>query len=116
MRRFRFYVPGEDGRPLTFPAPGPFWITGHSDIHTVVVAYCPDQETLTSKAYWPDAEDIDDGGEQEITFSARFPKPSWWEAPCGGCGATTDRERCIGCLHDFGTPESAWVRKMGHVI
>ncbi|GAA5664933.1 hypothetical protein Brsp07_03432 [Brucella sp. NBRC 14130] len=30
--------------------------------------------------------------------------------PCGGCGATSDRERCIGCLHDFGTPESAWVR------
>lgn len=30
--------------------------------------------------------------------------------PCGGCGATSDRERCIGCLHDFGTTESAWVR------
>ncbi|PWL17433.1 hypothetical protein DKP76_11690 [Falsochrobactrum shanghaiense] len=29
--------------------------------------------------------------------------------PCGGCGATSERERCIGCLHDFGTPESAWV-------
>lgn len=27
--------------------------------------------------------------------------------PCGGCGATKDSERCIGCLHDFGTPESA---------
>lgn len=22
--------------------------------------------------------------------------------PCGGCGATTPSERCIGCLHDFG--------------
>jgi hypothetical protein len=31
--------------------------------------------------------------------------------PCGGCGATEDGKRCIGCLHDFGTPESAWVRK-----
>lgn len=30
--------------------------------------------------------------------------------PCGGCGARTDRERCIGCFHDFGTPESKWVR------
>lgn len=29
--------------------------------------------------------------------------------PCGGCGATSEQERCIGCLHDFGTPESAWV-------
>lgn len=31
--------------------------------------------------------------------------------PCGGCGATTDAHRCIGCMHDFGTPESAWVRR-----
>jgi hypothetical protein len=31
--------------------------------------------------------------------------------PCGGCGATSERERCLGCLHDFGTPESAWVRR-----
>ena len=30
--------------------------------------------------------------------------------PCGGCGAKTNAERCMGCLHDFGTPESAWVR------
>jgi len=31
--------------------------------------------------------------------------------PCGGCGAKSNSERCIGCFHDFGTPESAWVRK-----
>lgn len=31
--------------------------------------------------------------------------------PCGGCGAKEDRERCMGCFHDFGTPESAWVHK-----
>lgn len=30
---------------------------------------------------------------------------------CGGCGAMRNSQRCIGCLHDFGTPESAWVRK-----
>lgn len=36
--------------------------------------------------------------------------------PCGGCGATSDRERCIGCLHDFGTPESAWVRPAVPVV
>lgn len=29
--------------------------------------------------------------------------------PCGGCGETDSRKRCIGCLHDFGTTESAWV-------
>jgi hypothetical protein len=31
--------------------------------------------------------------------------------PCDGCGATENSKRCIGCLHDFGTPESAWVQK-----
>lgn len=30
---------------------------------------------------------------------------------CGGCGATDPQKRCIGCLHDFGTADSAWVRK-----
>ena len=32
--------------------------------------------------------------------------------PCGGCGAKMASERCIGCLHDFGTPDSAWVQKV----
>jgi hypothetical protein len=25
--------------------------------------------------------------------------------PCGGCGATEERQRCIGCFHDFGSPK-----------
>jgi len=29
---------------------------------------------------------------------------------CGGCGETDSRKRCMGCLHDFGTPDSSWVR------
>lgn len=64
---------------MAFPPEGPFWITGYSDTHTIVVAYSPDLETLTRPDRWPDAEDIDDGGEEEITFSPRFPKPSWYE-------------------------------------
>jgi hypothetical protein len=30
---------------------------------------------------------------------------------CGGCGNDNPQKRCIGCLHDFGTPDSAWVRR-----
>ncbi|MFM0095608.1 hypothetical protein PQQ87_08345 [Paraburkholderia nemoris] len=30
---------------------------------------------------------------------------------CGGCGATDPSERCLGCMHDFGGPESEWVRQ-----
>jgi predicted Fe-S protein YdhL (DUF1289 family) len=30
--------------------------------------------------------------------------------PCGGCGATSDRQRCLGCFHDFGDEASEWVQ------
>ena len=30
--------------------------------------------------------------------------------PCGGCGNADPSKRCLGCLHDFGTPDSAWVK------
>ena len=33
--------------------------------------------------------------------------------PCGGCGAKSAAERCIGCLHDFGDEASAWLRADG---
>ena len=79
MRRFRFFVPGDDGRPMGFPPVGPFWITGWNDRHTVVVAYAPDIETLTNAQHWPDAEDIEDGGEQEFMFTDRFRRPDWWQ-------------------------------------
>lgn len=32
--------------------------------------------------------------------------------PCGGCGAASPAQRCIGCLHDFGDASSAWVREI----
>ena len=81
MRRFRFKVPGDDGRPMKFPPEGPFWITGYGEDVVVVVAFSPDEETLTSEARWPDAIEIDDGGEQGISFSSRFPAPEWWDVP-----------------------------------
>lgn len=82
MRRFRFKVPGDDGRPITFPPVGPFWETGWTFDHdwTFVVAYAPSVEVLTNGDHWPDAEDIDDQGEQEIVFTGRFECPEWWDA------------------------------------
>lgn len=79
MHRFRFKVPGDDYRPIEFPPVGPYWCTGRSDTHCIVVAYAPDLETLTSASHWPDAEDVDDGGEQPITFTDRFRRPDWWK-------------------------------------
>ena len=34
--------------------------------------------------------------------------------PCGGCGERDPQKRCIGCLHDFGTSDSAWVHEYNH--
>lgn len=79
MRRYRFYVPGDDPRPMKAPPVGPFWCTGYSETHCIVVAFAPDLETLTSESHWPDAEDIEDGGEKPIKFTDRFPRPKWWK-------------------------------------
>lgn len=79
MHRFRFRVPGDDGRPISFPPEGPFWITGYGDDYVTVVAYSSDLETLTREDRWPDALDIDDEGPTEVSFSDRFPRPEWWE-------------------------------------
>jgi len=84
VRRIRFQVPGNDGRPLSFPPSegvGPFWVTGWTadEAWTLVVAYAPSVEAIKSRHNWPDAVGIDDFGEQEISFSERFPCPEWWE-------------------------------------
>ncbi len=76
MNRYRFYIPGDDGRPMTFPPDGPFWVTGYSDTHTVVVAYSRDRETLAT--YWPDAENVVEEENSPVSFPGRFPKPDWW--------------------------------------
>lgn len=81
MYRFRFRVPGDDPRPFKFPPVGPFWCTGYGEDYCIVVAYAPDEETLTRKDHWPDAESIDQGEfEDPIQFNSRFQKPEWWEA------------------------------------
>ena len=80
MHRFRFQVASDDYRPMAFPPVGPYWCTGYNDTHAFVVAYAPDEETLTNADHWPDAEDVQDLGEQEITFTDRFRKPDWWVA------------------------------------
>lgn len=79
MNRYRFKVPGEDGRPMTFPPVAPFWISGSSETHQIVVAYALDIATLTSETHWPDAEEIDEQEDCEITFTSRFQKPDWWD-------------------------------------
>ena len=77
--RHRFKTDLEDYRPVTFPPPGPYWCTGETDDHSVVVAYLPKGEPLLK--WWPDAIEVETVEEEVIFFTDRFPRPTWWAAP-----------------------------------
>lgn len=78
LHQFRFKIPGTDPRPIGWPPPGPFWATGYSDTHVVVVSFAESLEVLLGPLHWPDAEDVEDLGIPSDLYSDRFPKPDWW--------------------------------------
>ena len=80
-RRYRFTLKHADPRPVKFPPPGPYWVTGYApdrrgDEWPILVAYLPVDGQIHD--WWPEAEQVDTTEEAEITFTDRFPKPSWW--------------------------------------
>ena len=75
MIRARFKTDVSDYRPVNWPIKHPYWCTGYTDDHSIVVAYADDEEELLLN--WPDAEDIDAQEVAEYQFSSRFPKPDW---------------------------------------
>lgn len=74
--RCRFKANEHDYRPIVFPPPGPFWCTGYGDDFSIVVAYVKTIEQVTE--FWPEASDIDSEECDEITYTDRFPRPSWY--------------------------------------
>jgi hypothetical protein len=84
--RFRTFSV-DDPRPVTFPPPGPYWITGEAGAgsYATIVAYFPAASETGPRNFWPDT-DLDrwDGYSQqeqnEIEFTSRFAKPGWWTA------------------------------------
>ena len=58
--RHRFKTDLEDYRPVTFPPPGPYWCTGETDDHSVVVAYLPKGRIVGISRYLsiPSTEDF----------------------------------------------------------
>lgn len=74
----------DDPRPIVFPPPGPFWITGYGgnddQEYVTIVAYFPEGQLDNVYRYWPEARNLDAQDSQSITFSDRFPKPDWWSA------------------------------------
>lgn len=82
--RVRFLSANSDPRPVTFPPPGPYWISGYQydflsddSMKTVLIAYLPKKSDL--KKYWPEAEVDGWYGQMPIKFTDRFPKPDWWQ-------------------------------------
>ncbi len=76
-KRHRFYTKSTDYRPIKFPPPGPWWCSGESMDSFVIICYLPPQVPVTE--YWPEAFGIDSEDKDEIVFTDRFPKPSWWK-------------------------------------
>lgn len=80
LHRFKFQVPGGDGRPVVEPTEGPYWITGFNDEGTALVeAYALSIDALTSSARWPNAVKITDQGVKKVEFTEALPKPDWWK-------------------------------------
>jgi len=76
--RYRFYTKSiEDYRPLIFNPKYPWWCSGSGSGCAVIIAYLPKDEKL--ERYWDDAYDIESEEREEITFTSRFPKPSYFQ-------------------------------------
>lgn len=78
--RARFKANFDDPRPVKWPPPGPFWVTGSAvtEDYATVVAYFKNENQF--KEFWPEAEDIDYQRVDEIIFTDRFEKPDWWNS------------------------------------
>ena len=77
--RVRFQANKDDPRPVTFPPPGPFWVTGYGDSYAIVVAYVRELEEV--EKFWPETKGQEFSFIQprdEITFTDRFAEPEWW--------------------------------------
>jgi len=79
-RRYRFYTHSEDNRPIIFNPKYPWWCSGYGEDskgeYSVCISYLPENEDLLK--HWDDASNIEFTKESEITFSERFPKPSYF--------------------------------------
>lgn len=77
MIRARFKVNPDDPRPVNWPIKHPYWVTGHGDDYSTVVAYADNEDELI--ANWPEAHGIEVGYTDEYQFTDRFPKPDWFK-------------------------------------
>jgi hypothetical protein len=81
MIRVRFRANEDDPRPVNWPIPHPYWVTGYGEGYATVVAYADDLNYIL--ANWPEANDIQIEKVDGYAFTDRFPKPKWFEG--GDC-------------------------------
>ena len=74
--RSRFRAAAHDWRPTSWPPPGPYWCSGHSDGFSIVIAWHRTDQPITQ--WWPEAADIESEEHPEIRFFDQFPRPGWW--------------------------------------
>ena len=74
--RIRFHANPDDYRPVKWPVKYPFWCSGYGENFSVVIAYVDSVDELME--LWPEASNLDIEERESITFTDRFPKPSWY--------------------------------------
>lgn len=75
MIRCRFMCNPDDYRPVNWPIKHPYWCTGYTSRHSIIVAYADDEAEILRN--WPDAEGLDSQPATEYVFTSRFPEPEW---------------------------------------
>jgi len=76
MIRARFKANLEDSRPVKWPVKYPFWESGVSDEHAIVISYADNVEYIYEN--WPEATELSIENVDEIKFTDRFKKPDWY--------------------------------------
>lgn len=76
MIRVRFKANHSDYRSVLWPVKHPYWCTGYTELHAIVVAYADDEAEIYRN--WPEAQDLDIEEVDEYFFNDRFVKPDWF--------------------------------------
>ena len=82
MLRVRFNANLDDYRPVNWPVKHPYWCTGYSPTHAIVISYADDETYI--KKNWPEASELDSVEVTDYIFTDRFPKPDWFKPEQGG--------------------------------
>ena len=77
MLRVRFKANLDDPRPIHWPVKHPWWCTGESETHSIVVSYADDEQYIHDN--WPEATDLESTEEAGYVFTDRFPRPDWFK-------------------------------------